>query len=267
MLSFGGDSAEDLEKGDKKETSEETTKKESMLSKFIGTSEKVSKNKTGLDGLELKQARLWTRVDELELKIQKQAEKIKVLEQGLMLGVVPNSPKEEAFFGGAEVAHSRKMNVLEKALEFKEYEKKEGEKKSDVTQTPEAIKQEFVEKMKTAKELYRSGKYGKAYLIFSKVDKMFADNITHGAQKYWLGRCWYKLKENQSAQQFLTEFITSYSKSPLVASAQLYLAKVELAMGLQEQAIARLRSIVKDHPYESSSEAAEQMLSNMYKAL
>jgi len=43
--------------------------------------------------LELKNAKLWTRVDELEEKVARQKERLKIIERGLMLGILPDELK------------------------------------------------------------------------------------------------------------------------------------------------------------------------------
>ena len=41
------------------------------------------------DDVQYKMAKLWGRIDELEIKLKKQEERIQILEKGLMLGVIP----------------------------------------------------------------------------------------------------------------------------------------------------------------------------------
>jgi len=48
---------------------------------------------SSIQELELKNARLWTRVDELEEKVTRQRERLKILERGLMLGILPDELK------------------------------------------------------------------------------------------------------------------------------------------------------------------------------
>ena len=61
--------------------------------------------------LELKNAKLWTRVDELEDKVSKQRERLKILEKGLMLGILPDELKGT---GEASEGTSNKSKVKSK---------------------------------------------------------------------------------------------------------------------------------------------------------
>jgi len=58
--------------------------------------------------LELKNAKLWTRVDELEEQVAKQRVRIKVLERGLILGILPDELKDD---GGLGESRSKKKPV------------------------------------------------------------------------------------------------------------------------------------------------------------
>jgi len=227
----------------------------------------VMMTKSSMQGLELKQARLWARVDELEDLIRRQKGRIKMLEKGLLLGVVP------AEFGQdpVEQKSSHSMGSTDRVMSKVEMMSSPS---SDVKETSTASvvetdekKERFQSKMAKARDLFRSGRYGKAYLEFSKIDKEFSTSVASGEQKYWLGRCWHKLKEFQSARQHLQAFVGQYPSSPWTSSAKFHLAKVELDLGLKEAAIRRFQQIIRENPYEGTAEAAKQILGTMHKAL
>ncbi len=216
---------------------------------------------TAVEGLELKQARLWARVDELENLLIAQKARIKLLEKGLMLGVIPdelNEPVEKR-----PVVDSPLQIVADKPSVVATGEKAASIELPKNTEVAAEIQEKIIE----AKELFRAGHYGKAYVEFSKIDREFSDQISSGEQKYWLGRCWYQLKEYQSAIQTLQQFIDAYPKTTWAPSAKFFLAKAELDSGLREVAVKHFQEIIRDHPYEPTAEAAKLAIGSLEKAL
>lgn len=220
-----------------------------------------SVEKTPMDRFELKLARLWARVDELEERNRKQREKLKILEQGLLLGTVPQELKESLVKIEKESA-PKKIDLVKPNPTMDK-----GEATLKVIDEHSVEKEKMLEAFSTAKNLFRSGRYGKAFLAFSKIEKEYSIDTTQGEEKFWLGRCWHKLRELQSAKQKFEEFITKFPNSPMVASAKFHLGKVSMDMGLKEMAIKQFQEIVREHPYEGAAEAAKQVLANYNNAL
>ncbi|NRA44006.1 MAG: tetratricopeptide repeat protein [Oligoflexales bacterium] len=223
-------------------------------------------NQVNIENIELKQARMWARIDELEGMLLKQREKVKMLEKGLLLGVTPKPVQEEQ-----KISSHPNQKFLQ-AQSMKEPDLKT--KKDFLTMSPdrkgvdlENVQKVYSSRLQSARVLFKEGRFGKAYLDFAKLDREFESSVTKGETKYWLGRCWYKLKELQQAKNYLNKFIRSFPTSPWVPSAKYYLAKVELDSGLRELAIKQLRNLIREHPYEGSSEAAKQMLKNLNQTL
>lgn len=223
-------------------------------------------NQVNIENIELKQARMWARIDELEGMLLKQREKVKMLEKGLLLGVHPKPQDTEH----KSLNHPNQKFL--RPLNEKKTGRSDRQKYSRASPTEQVvdlghIKSVFTTRLQAARVLFKEGRFGKAYLEFAKLDREFESNVTQGETKYWLGRCWYKLKELQQAKQYFTKFINSFPTSPWVPSAKYYLARVELDSGLRQLAIKQLRSLIKEHPYEGSSEAAKQMLNNLNQNL
>ena len=223
-------------------------------------------NQVNIENIELKQARMWARIDELEGMLLKQREKVKMLEKGLLLGVTPKPIKEQPKIS----SHPNQRFLQPQSVR----EAKQSDKKSYLSAIPDKkdvdlnhVKAIYNSRLQAARVLFKEGRFGKAYLDFAKLDREFDSNITNGETKYWLGRCWYKLKELQQAKQYFISFINSFPVSPWIPSAKYYLAKVELDSGLRDLAIKQLRNLIKEHPYEGSSEAAKQMLRNLNQNL
>lgn len=241
---FSDDTAEQLENGSHESTVDNSR---SATPKVSLDQEKPTIPSTSvLDEIELKQAQLWTRIDELESMVQKQKQKIKVLEQGLMLGVVPDEVKKSIEATAKEEVEDKSDKVQVDSISNID--------KKDMDQYNKEISE--------AKMLYHSGKFGKAYLEFAKIEKEYSSLSTNGEEIYWLGRCWAKLREFQSAKKYFETYIREYADSPLAVSAKYHLGTVEMEMGLKEIAVKRFQQIIKEHPYEGTAEAAKQALAN-----
>ncbi|MEZ4741489.1 MAG: tetratricopeptide repeat protein [Bdellovibrionota bacterium] len=265
---FGKESTGDL-KGNADDLAEKKDKNE-----LIANIHTLTPSDT-LQSLELKQAKLWAKVDELEDKVNSQKARIKILEKGLMLGIMPkdvsndyeelnvdNQPDE-----GLVDRTSTNTAIILESSKADGYKDNELSLKNDSDKDSEYDKQEYDKKMSDARELFRSGHYGRAYMAFLQIDKDFSNISNDHEQKYWLGRCWYHLKEYQSARQQLQQFVNDYSSSVWKPSAMLYLGKVELDLGLKEMAIKRFQEIIQKNPYEGTAEAAKQILANLHKGL
>ena len=225
-------------------------------------------NQVNIENIELKQARMWARIDELEGMILKQREKIKILEKGLLLGVTPKPMQEPK-----KISKHPNQKFLQTS-KARESLGNTTPKNNFIKQSPisndldlKHVENVYGTRLQSARVLFKEGRFGKAYLDFAKLDREFDVNVTKGETKYWIGRCWYKLKELQQAKQYFTSFIRSFPISPWVPSAKYYLAKVELDSGLRELAIRQLKNLIREYPYEGSSEAAKQMLKNLNQTL
>ncbi len=222
------------------------------------------------DSLEFKQAKTWIRVQELEEQVLTLKERVALLEEGFLLQInpkathpqkldkqekyqPPSTPKEKP---KAEPLASTNKDLLPESI-----------KNHDHVQMTEAVvitDQEVVtiykKKILEAKNLFEEGKFGNAYLDFSKLDQEFGDQVAQGEPKFWIARCWYALKEYQNAKQSLERFIDVYKTSDHFVAAKFYIAKSELGLGLTNQARKRLKEIVTEHPYEEHAEQAKQLL-------
>lgn len=235
---------------------EEETATDSNLSLFGETSSQ------SMEQLELRQAKMWSRIDELESMLIQQKERIKLLEQGLMLGIMPESSHSKK----SEVRP--KINDIDQALneDIKNHDEQPDPLPKD-TVVDNHEKNDFKEKLEHAKQLYNQGRYGKAYLEFSQLDKIYSPNQHREQTTYWIGRCWYKLGEFQTAKQYFEKAINKIAASDILPSAKLYLARTELKLGLKTQASAHLQELIREYPEKSYSEAAKNILNNMEQQL
>jgi TolA-binding protein len=209
-----------------------------------------TQNSSAISELELKDAQVWRRVDELEEEVMTLKQKLKVIEQGLVLGLMPEELKDP-------VEQKSKPNVAH--AETPKDVKLVAEEK--VAEEPAADNELYQKRLNQAQELYQQGNYGKAVVEFTSIGKEFP--TSDGGHLYWIGRSWGSLKEYQTARQFFLDFLKSYPNSSLAARGKLDLARVEMALGLRETALQRLRRIVQDHPYADAAELARMELKGM----
>lgn len=225
-------------------------------------------NQVSIENMELKQARIWSRLDELEGVLLRQKEKIRILEKGLLLGISPEKvaeTKPEKEHPNQQMLRPtvRSLNIMPDEIKpnIQEQEKSKEEEKKHI----ESV---YQSRLIASRELFRKGKYGKAYLEFSRLGREFEASVHKSEPEYWTGRCWYQLKEYQQARQYLGRYVAQAGAGGThLAAARFWLAKTELSLGMKENAVVMLRELIKKHPYDGSTEAARQLLSHMTEDL
>jgi TolA-binding protein len=222
---------------------------------------------TAQDEQELKIAKLWARVDELEEEQYRQKERIRVLEKGMTLGLVPEELKHPP-----KVQKTPKPEPQPEAKDVpKNEDKKEAKADAAKSDAAPAMSKEETEKyqsmLASAHDQYRSGRYGRAIVEYSDIAKTFGEKIEGGMPQYWIAKSWSNLKEYNTARQNLVEFLKSYPTSAWAPRAKLELARVEWQLGLQETALTRFREVIQEHPYEDAAEMAKMELENLDKKI
>ena len=223
------------------------------------------KEASSTNNFELKQAQIWSKLEYMEKLVQGNKEKIKILEKGLMLGIhIPHDHKSKPMENKSLLDESNMVKKKVTPINVKKASTVNNKASTSISDNHnEMISENFASRMILAKNLFKEGKYGKAFIEFSKLHKEHTDQIKKGEPQYWLGRCWYKLKEFTQAKKYFTNFIDENPNSPWIPSASFHLAKTELDLGLRKAAISRLRALIEKHPYNGSSEAAKQILINI----
>jgi len=232
---FGGDSAETP-------VVAEDPKKTDYVDEYSG--------QTSTEEMELKIAKLWSKVSELEEQVFRQRERVVVLEKGLMLGLVPEELKNPPAPAAPKPPKA---------------EPKAQAPVSEVKASP-LTKEElerYRDQMSKAHELFRSGRYGVAIKAFSVIDEEFGSKLEDGIQRYWIARSWTSLKEYSIAHQQLVEFMRDYPASAFIPRARLEMARIEIKQGLRETAIDTLRKIIDQYPYEDAAEMAKMELQRL----
>jgi TolA-binding protein len=216
-----------------------------------------------IEEYELKLARLWARVDEMEEEQYRQKEKIRVLEKGATLGLVPEELKKP------QAAPPPPAPTPKQPVEPPP--PAEAEAKAPPESGPKGLAADeqarYKEMLAAAHDQYRAGRYGRAVVEFDKLGKEFGDDVSGGMHRYWIAKSWAALKEYNTARQILSDLIADLPTSPWVPRAKLELARVEWRLGLQDTALKRFRDVIDHHPYEDAAEMAKMELEALDKKL
>jgi TolA-binding protein len=235
--------------------------KQSAIAKLPQTSEQ-----------ELKLAKLWARVDEMEEQQARLKEKVRVLEKGFMLGLVPEELKGGAAGGSSAPPKApAKQEPVDLSVELEPLAQKEPPKPQPGKPAPgklSSTEQEEYQKLAgSAHDQFRAGRYGRAIVEYSEVGKKFGDAVEGGAHRFWIAKSWAALKELNTAKQGFLEFVEQFPTSPWAPRAKLELARVEWRLGLRDTAVKRLHDIIEKHPYEDAAEMAKMEIEQLDKSL
>lgn len=213
--------------------------------------------------VELRLAKLWAKVDDLEDLILKQKQRIAVLERGLMLGILPEELKNDAD------RHGKKAKTTAVAPEIEIIAQKVADEPGAHTLPPPAVvaKPELSavdrpKQLADAQQFFEQGQYGRALAIYSSLSD--EGDSTH---RYWVGMCWFKLKEYDTAHKEFSDFLAKNPSGPWAPRAKYNLAQVDLELGYKEKALVQLRKIIEEYPNEDAAQMArasiQQMESNL----
>lgn len=268
------DSGEDVavESGDKANRDNKKSERSDALN--IQTSEQ-----------ELKMAKLWARIDEIEVEQARLKEKLRVLEKGFVLGLIPeeldadeskkapknlqksNSKPEK---NNSESIKNKNDVPIEISEDLNKDETTDSDNKLNTYKTNEDqsdVSEEYVKALATAHDQFRSGNYGRAIVEFTSVQKKFGDKIDGGATRYWIAKSWVALKEFNDAKKILVEFIAEDSRSVWIPRAKLELARIEWRLGLRETALKLFKDIIDSYPLEDAAEMAKMEIDQLGRSL
>ena len=210
------------------------------------------------DTQQLKQARVWARLDRLEARLAEQKQRLHLLEQGLLLGISPPDLEPNPSTTSA-TDYSLRDEQLDLALGNPVQQVKKQEPKGDTTS--------FQHQLASAIQLYKAQRYGKAYVDLQKIEAKFEPSIHQGLPEYWIGKCWFKLGEFQTSRTTLQNFLQKHPDSSKSASAKFFLAKSEIELGLSRQATARLEELIRENDGESYADAARSLIKSLERRL
>jgi len=230
-------------------------------------SEKPKRGSSNISEIELKQAKMWARIDELEGDLSSEKQKVALLERGMKTGIIPDELKKKKPVEEKKPVHSNEL-----AKDFKDIEQDiskktdESKKKAQAEASRKLTDEEFRLKISKAQDHYRAGSFGAALAELGAIQRDHGDT-PDGAVAYWTGRNWLALKEFQTGINKLSAFMAQYSASQYVGRAKLEIARAQNQLGLKNRAVQTLQDLIKSHPNEESSEMAQMELERMKKTL
>lgn len=212
--------------------------------------------------MELRLAKLWARVDDLENQQIRQKERMKLLEKGLMLGIVPEELKNDR---PSKRAHEKKP----------EHEDDEPPASLEATAPPPLPATteknrdlaEYQRRLRAAQEKFNGASYGQAIVQYSEIGEVFDDSLTEGSHNYWIGLSWFYLKEMQLAEQSFKKLVDQFNHNSWVPYARFYLAKVDLNRGLSGRARDQFKLLIDEYPNQDLGEMARMEIDRMREKL
>ncbi len=241
----------------------------SSCSTFFG-SDKASEESAGAagsvrtsatDALELRVAQLWSRVDDLEAQLIQQKERNKLLEKGLMLGIIPDELKAE---------DERPAKSLPKAQARPATDA--GAKLEIAKPAPVAVEQShdralYRKMLADAQDKFNRANYGQAIAAYNDIGAKFDDGITEGNQFYWVGLSWFYLKEYKLSDESFNSLRERYPSNPWVNHAAFYQAKIEENRGFHQRALDQFQKILDENPDKDLGEMARAEITRMKEKL
>lgn len=213
--------------------------------------------------LELKLAKLWAKVDELEQQLVDQRQKVRILEKGLMLGIIPEELKNDAEVALRNQAEQRSDPVLiEKANHSQQKEDLPPASNNLQEKVASATQPNRDEILRDAQGAFEQGRYGRAIALYSQLQ-----GEPGNSQDYWIALSWFRLKEYESAHKHFTDFIHANPESPWIARAKYHLARVEYELGYRERAVSQMREVINSYPNEDAAQMARSSIQSWERSL
>jgi TolA-binding protein len=210
------------------------------------------------DEQELKVAKLWSRVDELEEEVFRQKERMRLLEKGLLTGIAPD---------GLSASNTPKNKKESDAPQMLVEEGPSAELSAQKPENPNEMnldeQEQYTKQLEAARGLYTSARFGKAIAAYEKILTTFAGKVDGGFIKYWIGCSWRQLKEYTTAEEILNEVIEKHPASPWIPRAHYELAKVYIDANNLSSAREKLKFIKNKYQYEDVSELATKELEEL----
>lgn len=117
----------------------------------------------------------------------------------------------------------------------------------------------------TAYSDYIKGTYQIALLEFQKFIEIYPDNPLVENCLYWIGECYYGLKDYGKAKESLENVTARFPKGAKYYSAKLKLALVHYNLGEKEIAKKMLAEIVKEVPMSTEAGVAREKLRTLFQ--
>lgn len=110
---------------------------------------------------------------------------------------------------------------------------------------------------------YRSGDYQGAIAAFEAFVKRYPHDALAANAQYWIGDCWFNLRDFRAAAAAQQALIANYSDSSKVPDAMLNLASAQLALGDSATAKKTLEELIAKFPQHDAADKARQRVSKL----
>lgn len=247
-----------------------------VKSEESATKQSKSNISSSVSDVELKQARIWNRLDDLEDEVKVQRERIKLLEQGLLTGIAPEELKREVPTQKIkkitihDSPRTAKMKLAEKdddtdapslkpILDLPDHVTVDQKSEDNPANSPDSYRV----RIQVAKDYYQASRFGMAVAELAQISRSFGANAGDGEAKYWLGRSYLGLKEYGTAKGELEGFIAKYPQSELAPSARLELGRCLVGMNLRDRARKEFAKIAKEYEGQETADIAAAELRSL----
>lgn len=234
----------------------------------------AEKARAWLKSTQKHQADIAARLDQLEFQNRQQMARIKILEKGMVLGLVPEelrSMYESGKFRPDKKKAAKPKDAVAKKVAAKKKEVKLTEVKpvADIVEKKDQVPTEtnYEQMLAEAQKSFRDGKYGSAILAYEKLIKAFPQVQKDGSAAYWTGVSWMYLREYDNANRYLRKSVTDNPKGPFAPRAHVHLAKIARKQGFEDRALQTLRDVIAKYPNEDAADMARLELESMKKSL
>ena len=234
----------------------------------------AEKARTWLKNTQKNQAEIAARLDQLEFQNRQQMARIKILEKGMVLGLVPEELRS-MYESGKFRPNKKKAAKPKDAVADKATAKKKDVKLTEVKPVADIVEKKdkvptesnYEQMLAEAQKSFRDGKYGSAILSYEKLMKAFPQVEKDGSAAYWTGVSWMYLREYDNANRYLRKSVTDNPKGPFAPRAHVHLAKIARKQGYEDRALQTLRDVIAKYPNEDAADMARLELESMKKSL
>ncbi|MFH1673230.1 MAG: tol-pal system protein YbgF [Pseudomonadota bacterium] len=110
---------------------------------------------------------------------------------------------------------------------------------------------------KSAYAAYQKGLYEEAIALFNGFVEKYPEHDLADNSQYWIGECYYAIKDYQSALQAFKKVIEKYPDGNKMPDALLKTGYSSLALKDYQNARVYLARVVKDYPFSTAAQNAE----------
>ncbi len=212
------------------------------------------------DDADLKFAKLWARMEELEAEQYRHKERIRLLEKGFMLGIVPEEMRQNEKYVTAPTA--KPIEPQMEVVATMPHDESHEHKKEEVQAADPELYQKL---LASAQGNFRAGKYGQAVVEFTEIQKKFPE--AQDLASFYIGKSWIELRDYIQAKSALQNAIKYDRENRWSPFAKFELARIDLKDRRQESARKKYEEIINAYPNHEVSEMAKLQLEQMKKSL